>query len=343
MANRTLLITFGCSWTFGVGVNYEPGSSISEFQKSAWDNNLCDKLSWRGLFCQKSKCINLNFSSGASSNQRQFRKAIEFFSSEDYSSIKQQFNKIIVLWGITSTARNELWNLEKNNWHNFMYSDSDDKFSEFMTKFCYDHDAEVYNLRSLMMFWNRFFRTENIENFWFDTFNSHNYNYNFNQHKIQKTFEVDPISKLKKARYESVAGPDWPSYQDFCDGITDQVAPEIVEEIEKIFSGSNINKKNFLPSRIFQQKTDHELDSIDNLLDHDIYPRDLMSYLMLKTNIQLSNCSQDFHHSNWEVDRNGMEQLIKNNILNPYTYHPTKKGHQMLCDYFVKKLQSVLI
>ena len=76
---KTLLITFGCSWVYGVGVNYEEGMSIDEYKPNAWDEELCEEYSFRGLIKKNLNVDHINFAQGGSSNQRQFRIAKTFF------------------------------------------------------------------------------------------------------------------------------------------------------------------------------------------------------------------------------------------------------------------------
>lgn len=173
---KPLLITFGCSWTYGVGVGYTKGDSVTEYEKIAWNKKICNQFSWRGLLSKKYNLINANFAAGGSSNQKQFRLAKEFFSLKKIEHLKNNFGKILVVWGITSTARNEMWLLESGKLVNFFYSDQNkSKLIEYLLKFHYDHDYEVQSLKTEIHHWNTFFKSLNIDNLWFDTFNHHNY------------------------------------------------------------------------------------------------------------------------------------------------------------------------
>ena len=70
------LLTFGCSWTKGVGIPYEKGMSKEEYlevRSSRWD--LMDKHSFRGILSERLGYENINYASGGSSNQRQERLA----------------------------------------------------------------------------------------------------------------------------------------------------------------------------------------------------------------------------------------------------------------------------
>jgi hypothetical protein len=183
---KTALITFGCSWMFGVGCNYlidNPPKTEAEFKLGAWDENLSNQYSFRGILSKKYNLTNINFSIGGSSNQKQFRFAKEFFMSSKYDELANEYDKIIVLWGMTSTARNELYSLKDKDYRSFFYHhgyNPDWPFTTPMLEHCYDHDVIVNELSLEMKLWDELFKNRGIKNVWFDTFNQHNYNYTKN-------------------------------------------------------------------------------------------------------------------------------------------------------------------
>jgi hypothetical protein len=334
---NTLLITFGCSWTYGVAVNYTPGMSREDLDRDKLNQDLCNTLSWRGVLCKRHGIANHNFARGGSSNQRQFRLAQEFFGSAKYQELRNQSDRIIVLWGITSTARNELWSLEHSDYHNFFLTDSNDAFANFMVRHSYDHDAEVYELRNRMLFWNRFFDSQGIVNLWFDTFNTHNYDHDFLGSE-QRSYRAQARDHLSQSHYDAVAGPDWPSYSDFVSRNFSQVPANIQQEIHSIF-GDYINGVEFPQQLEWHQR---ELKPIVNLIDHDRFPRDLMSWLMQQKGIAVDHSQQDFHHSEWKIDRGSMQHLVDLGLLNPHSFHPTREAHAMMADFFSERLRGVL-
>ena len=168
---KSLLVTFGCSWTFGVGAGYRPGMSDDEYKNIAWDTNLANKLSYRGVLSSELDLTNISFAAGGSSNQKQFRLAKTFFPTANL----KEYTNVIVLWAITSTARNELYSLEQNKLVNFKYEQDDLKLTKALVKWSYNHDHEVAQLATEMLFWNDYFKAKNIKNLWLDTFNHHNY------------------------------------------------------------------------------------------------------------------------------------------------------------------------
>ena len=227
-------MTFGCSWTFGVGANYMPGMTKEEYHDIAWNED-AEKNSFRTLLSRKYNLNNVNFSQGGSSNQRQFRQIEDEFLFQQnfkncYNQVKDEswpdfieFDKLpteiqdecinqhnlrppvkpdYVLWAITSTARNEVWSLEDNNYHNFFYHHPD-KFSKFWLKNIYSHTEELNNLTRKMILWNDYFKYHGIKNLWVDTFNIHSYPadidnlirpYDLLSGMISQVQEVEPLA-----------------------------------------------------------------------------------------------------------------------------------------------------
>lgn len=172
---KRALITFGCSWTSGIGVGYRPGMSKEEFQKIAWDKQFTNPLSFRGIISREYGFDNISFAYGGSSNQMQFRLAKEFFVSSQFDELRKNYEDIVVLWTITSTARNEMFSIEKNSLYNFKYDETDTNLVQAIAKFSYNHDHEVKMLTTEMLFWNDYFKHKGLKNIWLDMFNHHNY------------------------------------------------------------------------------------------------------------------------------------------------------------------------
>lgn len=175
--NRPLLVTCGCSWTYGVGVGYHPGMDIPEYRKIAWNDDICKTYSFRGLLAEKYNFDTFNLSCGGSSNQRQFRLIKNFLSSSEGQQLMEDRPFVIVIHGITSTARTELC-IEGQQLINFMYDDENSEYlqhSKYILKHFYDHDNEVARLTDEMKFLNCYYKATGIKNIWFDTFNHHQY------------------------------------------------------------------------------------------------------------------------------------------------------------------------
>lgn len=186
-----ILISFGCSWTFGTGLHYFNGMNSTVYfngmnstvyEKDALDPDIADEYSFRALLARKHGLYNLNFAEGGSSNHRQFRFARELFASPYAMDLLHSIENVNILWGITSTARMDQWDTTENKYINFMYNDMHDGagnslFNKMFVKRTYDHDAEVIRISEYINLWNGFFSHHNFNNLWFDTFNTHDYPY----------------------------------------------------------------------------------------------------------------------------------------------------------------------
>jgi hypothetical protein len=290
-----MLVTLGCSWTFGVGVGYTQNLGHAEYKSIAWDSDLCNTLSFRGILSTKYNLVNKNLSSGGSSNQRQFRLAKIFFSSDEFKQIQKEFDQITVLWGITSTARNELFSIEDGQLRNFFYSENS-QLAKSLVKFSYDHQNEVNLLETEMIHWDNYFENLNIKNLWFDTFNHHDY---WESYK--------PI-------YEANAGPNWPTWKNFCCQDFTNVGSEIINEIFDSNRWDFSLVGNSLPNLVLKNKN----------------PRDLLSQLAI--NNGCTDIDNRYHTSDWDVDSNRVSYLVDRGILNPHSHHPTRIGHEQIAN-----------
>jgi hypothetical protein len=188
---KSLLITFGCSWTFGVGAGYQHNMTDNEWGNIAWNKEINDKLSYRGVLAQEFDLDNISFAVGGSSNQKQFRLAKTFFTDRDFA----EYSNVVVLWAITSTARNELYSLERNRLVNFSYHE-DLKLARALVRWSFDHTHEVAQLSTDMLFWNDYFVSKNIKNLWLDTFNHHDYPVSIPNLVGNNTANRDMLSQL---------------------------------------------------------------------------------------------------------------------------------------------------
>lgn len=318
-----LLITFGCSWTFGVGLNYEPGMSSDLYKANAWNPTVADKFSFRKYLVDRFDFEHLNFSSGGSSNCQQLRRAKTFFTSNQFQKIQQQFKEIVVLWGITSTARKEIYDNASDNIHVFFLS-KDNPISKNLLLMLYNHEHEVFTLAKEMCFWNLFFKTLGVKNFWYDTFNHHDYTTN------------SPAINLYKDKYLELSGPDWPSWDDYLKKqwhCNDLIA-------EEISSSSQIHQNADMK---FTELINTS--QIPNLMFDTDNPRDLMSGLAIDHG--MINLDNVYHRSYWfgksnKQDSNRVDFLISKGLLNPISFHPTISAHKKIADrmtdYLIKNL-----
>ena len=209
------LITLGCSWTWGAGAGYTKGMTFNDYKNIVFDEDFADKYSFRSLLAQQYGYKNINFSIHKSSNKRQFRHAQNFFSTDIFKEIKNNAENIIVLWGITSTSRTEVFSTEQNEYidvllnHDRPCTQAEDKVAKFVVGNIYDHHHEIFELAHAMTHWNNYFKLLGITNYWFDSFNHHDYkvnstgtgkdyinNTNIENFAIQHVYARDLMSQL---------------------------------------------------------------------------------------------------------------------------------------------------
>ncbi len=192
---ENLLITFGCSWTYGVGVGYIKGMSSENYLAIAQDEVRNNRWSYRGILCDTLGFDNLNFAQGKMSNQAQFFRAKRYFGGGEFLKDQQRYKQIFVLHAITSTARNFFFDIETKMVSHVKYDDGS-KFSEFMLKHSYDHEFEVEQLKTEMYMWNTFYKAVNVKNIWVDTFNHHKYSANIDNLLASTSEHRDLMSQL---------------------------------------------------------------------------------------------------------------------------------------------------
>ena len=158
-----MLITFGDSWVYGVGAGYTYDSPVTkEIYESSLDSDEFVNCSFRILLAERMGLQNINFSRGASSNQKQFRRASEYFLRD-----KNVIKNSIVLWGLTSVYRNEFFNTKLNNYENFFIPDvtRDIVLSKVLSVRYMSEEVEVEKLYYNIELFNHFFKSIGIKRF----------------------------------------------------------------------------------------------------------------------------------------------------------------------------------
>lgn len=206
--NDTVLITFGCSWTYGIGAGYLPGMDVDYYENEVrYNKELCYEFSWRKIVKEHFNCDHINFSRGGSSNERQFRYAREFFCSNTWKKLSSSGKNIIVLWGITVTDRKYMWVNDENCIAELFLSDENilskrsdrDKLSLVVAKLSYNVDHEIRELERNIKFWDNFFSMHpNVKNFWFDTFVTHEYKHMSPNMIYDKSTEFSTVSEPRR-------------------------------------------------------------------------------------------------------------------------------------------------
>lgn len=307
-----LLITFGCSWTHGIGVNYEPGMTKKEFLVGCHDVDSLNQYSFRTLLSQEYNMHNIDLSLGGSSNQQQFRLAENFFSSPSFLEHQDKYSEITVLWGITSIFRNEIYHARIKDSKSYFYNNKS-LLSKAIISDHFDPQHEMTLLHQKIIFWNSFFSVLGIKNLWFDTFNHHNY-------------VVKPPAYVMEA-YQENAGPSWPSWESFIAGDLSSANIETQEEI--------LDKNRWIFHRYF-----YNIESNRIFKGQTSGPRDLLSQMAIQHG--MSYMDDNYHLSDWEDDCDRITYLTKLGLLNPYSNHPTKLGHQHIAKMLSPSLEPLV-
>lgn len=291
--SNDLLVTFGCSWTYGVGIDYYDGMTKKQYLNTNQKSASANTNSFRGILSKQLGFKNKNFSKGASSNTAQFRKAEMYFTSNEFK--KHSYDNVYVLWGITSLARTELFSIQNNSMLDIFYHRSDSKYGKLYLKEHYDNENELRLLSNQIDHWNHYFKLLGIKNYWFDTFNHHDYPM-YNNAKLDQTV------------YNNIKGTDWPDYKNYVENIN---SADIVNN-EMFTMGCGKNAKQFSDSFLFFKNK----------------PRDLLSKLCFHNSVY--EFDNQYHNSEWESDTTRINGLVEKDILNPISFHPTKKGHTQI-------------
>lgn len=182
---KPILLTFGCSWTYGEGSGYIEGMSKEEYSKIQHDPEVCWNNGWRKTLVEHFNFDHINLAEYGSSNDRQFRSAKEFFISDRFKEVYQNKKKIIVLWGITSTNRYDLWINSTRKYEKIFLNNVEEDVKKYgqdhdymglaLKRYSYNEQQRVRQLTTEILFWNQYFKLLNIKNFWFDTFASLKY------------------------------------------------------------------------------------------------------------------------------------------------------------------------
>ena len=194
---KTLLITLGCSWTFGEGAGCEPGMSAKEYEKIRYSSDYAWEYGWRRYVVEHFDVDHVNLGESGSSNQKQLHYAKNYFLSSKFAKDYKNHEHVIVLWGITTLRRNFMYFKDSKMYENIFLKEENvfqtkwntnkDKMTKALYKYCYDDDVALREVQSDILHWNQYFKLyPKIKNFWFDIFGSKHYTV-----KIRNFIDID--------------------------------------------------------------------------------------------------------------------------------------------------------
>jgi len=201
------LITFGCSWTKGKGSFYPLEGMTEDDFFSTMSHELDEKYAFRTILSERHGYHNINFARGGDSNSAQIRLAEEYFNTDDY----KKYDEVLVLWGITSTARGEFWSLKHKKYSSVSYSvrHVEKKIGDYIREKHYDHNVELKRLSTRIHHWDNYFKFIGVKNYWFDTFNHHDYEYDSPNMIFLDDNPRDLLSKLSVRNHDDYHYSNW--------------------------------------------------------------------------------------------------------------------------------------
>ena len=180
------LITLGCSWVYGIGSYYDAENPIdkatyrAKFKKQGVRGDFVDDTCWRLKLCNELSLTNINISKGGSSNQSQFRRATKYFAENEID-----WQNTVVLWGITSIYRDELWFNRLNSYSSVSFNQAKhdptnrlrerektgfDTFAYFKEHF--DEKVFLRDLTNNILHWQHYFDALGVPYAFFETLNT---------------------------------------------------------------------------------------------------------------------------------------------------------------------------
>jgi hypothetical protein len=301
MENKKFIF-FGCSWTYGKFINIAPGQLPKDVNVNE-ERSLADVKSYRALISNFFEVDHLNFAEGGSSNDRQFRRAAEYFigpkrknaflkeiNFKKYEKIRDQN------WPTTDELRKKQrlpnWIVKEMNEH-LQNSDFDE--------FCDDEEYVLWFITSTARkeFYNasiRQFQNEMLNNAEIPIMKSYTIDYYDHEHELERTAQQMVL---------------WNSY----------------------FKANNI--KNLWIDTFNHH--DYPIE-IANLLTFDSGLNDLMSNMCVSNGFVPTNL--ETHLSAWAADEERSKFLTDKGLLTNQTIHPNVSGHKLIAEMLIPKIQK---
>lgn len=295
-------IFFGCSWTYGRYMNIAP-DQLPKDVNFAEEKAMADAKSYRALISNFFDVDQLNFSEGGSSNDRQFRRAAEYFigpkrqnafkkerNYKKYEKIRDQS------WPTTEelkrTQRLPNWIIQEMNEHL-----QNNEFDEF-----YSHEEYVI---------------------WFITSTARKEFYNATIRQFQNEMLNDAEIPIMKSFTVDYYDHDYE---------VERIAQQMV------LWNSYFKMNNIKNIWIDTFNHHHYPIKIDNLLTFDSGLNDLMSNMCISNGFIPSNLEN--HLSAWDADEERSKFLTEKGLLTKQTAHPNITGHKLIADMLIPKIQK---
>lgn len=292
---------FGCSWTWGRFINV-PLDRINHdnlLSTMPFEKEQAELYSYRALISQHFDTPHINFSEGASSNDRQFRYATQHFIGPD-----NKFNNFVKING----SRLELLynRLRDVSWPSFEQA----CLARTLPVHILDELIQVHQVNDF-----EYFRPEKKKKYviWFITSTARKEFYNATKAEFENIMLATPTTEMSKLY------------------LTDYY--DHTKELEKLSQQMQLWNYYFESQGIINVWVDtfnhHDYPiSVNNKLDFGTGFSDLMSNMCVLSGFTPKKHST--HSSAWSADDERSEHLVKIGLLNQMTLHPTQQGHKII-------------
>lgn len=294
---RPVLIFFGCSWTHGVYINHER----LEHWDDAVNEQQANLYSYRSLITSGLQLDQINYSLGGSSNHQQFRFAAEHFLGPNHQLLRRL--KLEQAW-----LRPRYDSIRDQSWPSY-----DDLGRSPMSDAVLDEIRDQHHCGDF-----EFLRPDTRQPVvvWFITSTARVEFYNASRHEWQNLMLRGTERSLMREIY----------FADYYDHD---------RELERLAQQMVLWNAWFRDHGIRNVWIDtfnhHDYPvAVDNRLDFGTGYSDIMSNLCLISG--MTPDPKEAHFSLWQVDGARSEHLIKEQLINPITLHPTQKGHKIIAE-----------
>lgn len=172
------LLTFGDSWSYGVGAGYQESWTQEYYHNHKSDKEIANKYAFRSILAKELDVESqVDFSRPGGANDTQFRR---FFTNYYGQGRVGDMNLALepedfVLWGITSLYRFEFWENETNGTKIFTIPREGNLFTEMYAVDYFDINYEKYKCYYNMKHVETICNTVGCKLLWYNFFNDHNF------------------------------------------------------------------------------------------------------------------------------------------------------------------------
>lgn len=305
MSRNPTFVFFGCSWTYGKFINLQPGQDAYKINESE-ESIVANEKSYRALISKHFGANEINFSQGASSNDRQFRLASEHFIGPRRGNLFTLKKRIETYDKLRDPSWPTVEEFSKNQCL------PDHIIDEISNVHLHNKDFEEYRDTSSSKYV-----------IWFLTSTARKEFYN----AVTKTYENEMLNSPKSNLTKEYAA----NYYDH-DREIEFMSQQMVLWNEYFHSKGIKN--------LWIDTFNHHdyCVTIKNKIKFGSKWSDVMSNLCIKNGYNPNEAQS--HLSGWSADESRSKFLQELGLLNQSTVHPTIQGHQQIAEMLIPLIKE---